>query len=87
MRKLLAFLVGIILLSGCSSELSFSAVSVKGVNKDIQSFIIDVKNENGIHLYFDNQKAIYMYLNGVNVIQGEKLFILLILMLKKTMTH
>ena len=72
MRKLLALLVCINLLSGCSSELSFSEVREKGVNKDIQSFIADVKNENGVHLYLDNRKAIYVYMNGGNVKQGEK---------------
>jgi beta-lactamase superfamily II metal-dependent hydrolase len=71
-RKLLVVLAGMFLLSGCSSELSFSKVSEKGVNKNIQSFIAIVKNENGVHLYFDNQKAIYVYLNGRNVKQGEK---------------
>lgn len=72
MRKLLSLPVIIFLLSGCSSELSFSEVSKEGVNKDIQSYIDDVKNENGIHLYFVNQKSIYVYLNGSNVKQGEK---------------
>lgn len=72
MRKLLLLLVAIVLLSGCSSELSFSEVSEGGVNKDIQSFIDDVKDENGVHLYLDNQTDIYVYLNGTNVEQGEK---------------
>lgn len=62
----------IILLSGCGSQLSFSKISEKDVNKDIQSFIDDVKNKNGAYLYFDNQKAMYVYLNGTNVKQGEK---------------
>lgn len=72
MRKLLSLLVIIFLLSGCSSELSFSEVSEESVNKDIQSFIDDVKGENGVHLYFENQKAVYVYLNGSNVKQGEE---------------
>ncbi|WP_121614226.1 hypothetical protein [Mesobacillus foraminis] len=71
-RKLLLLIVAIVLLSGCSSELSFSEVSDRGFNKDIQSFIDDVKHENGVHLYLDDQTDIYVYLNGKNVEQGEK---------------
>lgn len=72
LRKLLYLLVIISLLSGCSSELSFSEVSEKGVNKDLQSFIDNVNEENGVHLYLEKQKAVYVYLNGSNVKQGEK---------------
>ncbi|PWA11184.1 hypothetical protein DCC39_09425 [Pueribacillus theae] len=72
MRKFISVLVIISLLSGCGSQLSFSKISEKDVNRDIQSFIHDVKNENGAYLYFDNQKAIYVYLNGTNVKQGDK---------------
>ncbi|WP_332693577.1 hypothetical protein [Halalkalibacter lacteus] len=72
MRKLLPFLLCIVILSGCNSELSFIEVSNEGVNKDIQSFINNVKEENGVHLYLDKHKAIYVYLSGANVKQGEK---------------
>ncbi|MBS4194154.1 lipoprotein [Lederbergia citri] len=72
MKKLLSLLVTIALLSGCSSKLSFSEVGENSVNKDIQSFINDVNDENGVHLFFENQKAVYVYLNGSNVKQGEK---------------
>lgn len=73
MRKLLLLLV-IILLSSCSSEaeLSFSEVNEKDINKDIQSFIDSVKGDNGVHLCFEKQKVVYVYLNGSNVKQGEK---------------
>ncbi|MBY0121635.1 hypothetical protein [Bacillus sp. S/N-304-OC-R1] len=69
-----ALLFSTILLSGCIPELSFSEVSVNSAGKDIQSFIVDVKNENGVHLYFDNANVIYVYMNGLNVVQGEKAF-------------
>ncbi|WP_066400277.1 hypothetical protein [Neobacillus mesonae] len=72
MKKLLSLLVIISLLSGCSSKLSFSEVSDGRVSKDIKSFIDNVKDENGVHLYFEKQKAVYVYLNGSNVKQGEK---------------
>ncbi|MBS4210070.1 hypothetical protein [Bacillus sp. FJAT-50079] len=72
MRKLLSLIVIISVLTGCSSELSFSELPEKGVKKDIQSFIDNVKDENGVHLYFEKQKAVYVYLNGSNVKEGEK---------------
>ena len=68
----LLFLGMISLLTGCSSDISFSEVSKVGVNKDIQTFIDDVKSEPGVHLYFENQKAVYVYLNSSNVKHGEK---------------
>jgi hypothetical protein len=70
--KLFSIIASLILLSGCSSELSFSKVGKEFVNKDIQSFIDEVKNENGTHLYLDSKKVIFVYLNGRNVKQGEK---------------
>lgn len=72
MRKLLSLLVIIFFVTGCSSELSFTKVREKDVNKDIQSFIDNVNDENGVHLYFEHQKAVYVYLNGSNVKQGGK---------------
>jgi hypothetical protein len=72
MRKLLSLLVTIALLSGCNSKLSFSEVSENGGNKNFRSFINDVKGKNGVHLFFEGQKAVYVYLNGSNVKQGEK---------------
>ncbi|GEL78507.1 hypothetical protein [Tenuibacillus multivorans] len=76
MRNLLSIiLLGIVLLTGCDSDssLSFSEESEDQLNKDVQSFFHGVKNDNGVHLYFDNHnKAIHVYLNGSNVVQDEK---------------
>ena len=76
MRKTLFFiLLGIVFLSGCNtgSPLDFSEISKESLNKDIQSFFQDVKDENGVHLYYDNKNdAMFIYLNGSNVIQGDK---------------
>ncbi|MGO4890373.1 hypothetical protein ACJ2A9_21715 [Anaerobacillus sp. MEB173] len=73
MRKLLSLIVMIILLSGCSTELTFSEVSEEAVHKEIRSFINGAKDENGVYLYFDNQELMYVYLNGTNVNEGEML--------------
>lgn len=72
MKKLLFLLVIIFLLTGCRSELSFKEVREKDIYKDIQSFIDNTNEENGVHLYFEKQKIVYVYLNGSNVKQGEK---------------
>ncbi|KIL45509.1 hypothetical protein KP78_30530 [Jeotgalibacillus soli] len=75
LNKILLILIGFLLLTGCNtnSQLSYKEVSKKSLNKDIQSFFQGVKEENGVHLYFDNQNtAIFVYLNGSNVVQGEE---------------
>ncbi|GGM43273.1 hypothetical protein GCM10011351_31530 [Paraliobacillus quinghaiensis] len=56
-----------------NSQLSYTEVRKESLNKDIQSFFQGVKEENGIHLYLDNHNAaIFVYLNGSNVVQGEE---------------
>lgn len=71
LKKLFLIIGMIFVLSGCHSDLSFNDVSFKGVDRDLQKFIDFVKNENGVHLYADGKKSIYVYLNAGNVIQGE----------------
>lgn len=75
MNKILLILLGFLLLTGCNTnpQLSYTEVSKESFNKDIQSFFQSVKEENGVHLYFDNQNtAMFVYLNGSNVVQGEE---------------
>lgn len=71
-KKLLSLLVIILLLTSCSSDLSFQEVREKGIHTDIQTFIDHTNEENGVHLYFEKEKEVYVYLNASNVIQGEK---------------
>lgn len=74
MRRILAILLSIIVLSGCNkdSSLSVSEISQKDISKDIHSFFQEVKEKNGVHLYFDKQQSnIYAYLNGSNVNQDD----------------
>lgn len=71
-RELFSILIMIHLLTACSSQLSFSELSEDEVNNDIQTFIDNVKNKNGVYLYFENDKSVFVYLNGSNVKQGEK---------------
>ncbi|MFS0673228.1 hypothetical protein [Ornithinibacillus sp. 179-J 7C1 HS] len=75
MRKIFVLFIGIALLSGCNleSSLTYSELSKQSIHQDIQSFFDRVKQENGVHLYYDNQnEAVYVYLNGFNVTQGEE---------------
>lgn len=63
----------VLLLMGCNSELTYSEIKIEKVSKDVQEFIGSVEEQKGPHLYFDEKKGqIYVYLNGANVIQGEK---------------
>lgn len=74
MKKILLILFCIVTLTGCNtnSSLSLSEVNKESINKDIQSFFQDVKKENGVHLYFDNQNnSMFVYLNASNVIQDK----------------
>jgi len=74
LRRILLIILSIVVLSGCNkdSSLSVSEVSQKNMNKDIQSFFQEVKEENGVYLYFDEQKSnVFVYLNGSNVSQGD----------------
>ena len=61
MEKLITLLIISFLLIGCSLELSFTEVHERGINKDIQSFIDNTNEENGVHLYFEKEKEIYVY--------------------------
>lgn len=70
MRNLLLIAL-LALLSGCNSELSFSEVREDSVNNEVRSFLSDVQDKNGAHLFFEKEKAVYVYLNESNVIAGE----------------
>lgn len=72
MKKLLSLLALVLLLSGCRAEPTFSEVNEKGVNKNVKAFVHEVRNRNGVHLYFNGEKEVYVYLNGANIRQGDK---------------
>lgn len=72
MRKLIVGLMIVILLAGCSSDLTFTEVDINRVNKDVKEFMNAVQDENGTHLYHDSKRNMYVFLNSGNVIQGSK---------------
>lgn len=75
MKKLLFFLLmSTSLLYACQSNdtLSSSEKKVDELSKEAQNFFNSVDNENGVHLYNDEQNnSVLVYLNGYNVEQGD----------------
>lgn len=75
MKKLLFFLLmSTSLLYACQSNdtLSSSEKKVDELPKEAQNFFNSIDNENGVHLYNDEQNnSVLVYLNGYNVEQGD----------------
>lgn len=71
MKKLILVCV-ILLLSGCTSNLTFTEIKSSNVNKNVRSFLEAIDDENGTYLYFNGEKEIFVFLNGSNVQQGDK---------------
>lgn len=72
MRKLFVLVGLIVLMTGCNSTLTFTEIKSGTVNKDVRSFLENVENHNGTYLYFNGDKEIYIFLNGINVQQGDE---------------
>jgi hypothetical protein len=71
MKKFVLILALIGLISGCNSSLSYSQVEKSGGNKSLRTFISGVEDKNGVSIYFDSDKTVYVYLNSATVKQGE----------------
>ncbi len=72
-RLMMVVSVLVLLLMGCTTELTYSEIEIEKANQDVQDFIGSVGVQGGPSLYFDGKKGqMYVYLNGSNVIQGEK---------------
>jgi hypothetical protein len=54
-----------------SKSLSFSEVGEKDLNNDVLKFVHDVQ-EDGVHLYYEGKKTMYVCLNGTQAAQGGK---------------
>ncbi|MDG5472807.1 hypothetical protein P6709_13700 [Jeotgalibacillus sp. ET6] len=65
--------VGILYACDNNEELNYSAKEKNELTKDVQTFFSMVKDENGVHLYNDEENdSIIVYLNGFNVKQGDE---------------
>jgi hypothetical protein len=74
MRKTICICIVLLILAGCNEEneeLSYSKVEEDSTNKLVQDFITSVEDENGIHLFQQNENTMYAFLNGHNVEQGN----------------
>ncbi len=67
--------IGIILLVivGCNNTDSlFTKSNLNNANNKVKSSLRSYYNKNGIYLYQDGTDEMYLFLNGYNVMQGEK---------------
>ena len=72
MKRLFVLVCLIVLLTGCNSTLTFTEIKSGSVDKDVRSFLEDVEDQNGTYLYSNGDKEIFIFLNGINVQQGDK---------------
>ncbi|TYS67739.1 hypothetical protein FZC76_14340 [Sutcliffiella horikoshii] len=75
MKKIIIVLFSYAILTGCSysaSTLSYLNVDPEDLSEEIQSYFQSVREENGVHLYFDEENnSMFVYLNASNVAQGD----------------
>jgi len=77
MKNLFCFGLILLLLTGCSvadddNEFTFSEVNIKSTDEEVQRFISDVQEENGIYLFDDSGERWFVFLNSKMVRQGEQ---------------
>jgi hypothetical protein len=72
MKKTLVISIFALFLSGCSPELSISEIKLINATKDARNFYERVEDKNGAHLFFEGEQAAFVFLNGKNVVQGER---------------
>ncbi len=63
----------LLLLMGCSEkELSYTEINIKDAKEKVREFIKETEDLNGTHLYYKNDQVVYVFLNGINVTQGDE---------------
>ncbi|MCA0993404.1 hypothetical protein [Pseudalkalibacillus hwajinpoensis] len=63
----------LLLLTGCSEkELSYTEINIKDAKENVKTFIDETEDLNGTHLYYENDQVVYVFVNGINVIQGDE---------------
>ena len=77
MKKILLLITLTFLLTACNQELKVTEVDMEKVNRDMQEIIgdIEAENENGNYM-ISGEKESYIFLNRINVIQGEEAIVL-----------
>ncbi|MEN2765637.1 hypothetical protein [Ornithinibacillus xuwenensis] len=51
--------------------MTFSQVNTDHIGKDMQTYLSRHARENGIYLYYEEPDEMYVYLHGMNSLQGE----------------
>lgn len=75
MKRILLLITLTFLITGCNQELTVSEVDIENVNRNMQEIIEGVAAENGNYL-IEGEKESYVFLNRINVIQGEEAVVL-----------
>lgn len=70
MRKILYIILFTFLLSGCNQALTITEVKMDKVSGDLKEVIDEFENENGNYVFSDGKEQ-YVFLNRINVMQGE----------------
>lgn len=70
MKRILALVIFILLLSGCNQALTTTEVKMDKVSGDLKEVIDEFENENGNYVFSDGKEQ-YVFLNRINVMQGE----------------
>jgi hypothetical protein len=73
MKRILSFVVLVLLLGGCNQELRISEVDIKNVNSEMRDMIETLENGNYL---LSTGKEQYVFLNRINVIQGDEAVVL-----------
>lgn len=75
-KVLILSVIFIVLVSivGCGriSEITYSEIKIEDASSKLTNFINDSSKKNGVHIFENDNKELYIFLNGYNVFQGEK---------------
>lgn len=75
MRNALVLVSFILLLTGCNKALTITEIKMDKVSSQLEEVIENNANDNGNYL-MSNGKEQYVFLNRINVIQGEDVAVL-----------
>lgn len=70
MRKILFLVVFTLLLTGCNQALTITEVNMNKISGSLKETIEEFADENGNYV-FSNGKEQYVFLNRINVMEGE----------------
>lgn len=70
MREILYIILFTFLLSGCNQALTITEVKMDKVSGELKEVIDEFENENGNYVFSDGKEQ-YVFLNRINVMQGE----------------